>query len=63
MSGSGLSACSEIGPYVSRFFRYLQKELGQLPFFHGHLNDDIAKGTLSSILKQSGLKLGEEKNV
>ena len=29
----------------------------------GHLNDDIAKGALSSILKQSGLKLGEEKNV
>jgi len=25
----------------------------------GHLNDDIAKGTLNSILKQAGLK-GEE---
>ena len=26
----------------------------------GHLNDDIAKGTFSSILKQSGLKEVEE---
>lgn len=24
----------------------------------GHLNDDIAKGTLTSILKQAGLKEG-----
>ena len=26
----------------------------------GHLNDDIAKGTLNSILKQAGLKEGEK---
>ena len=26
----------------------------------GHLNDDIAKGTLNSILKRTGLKEGEK---
>jgi predicted RNA binding protein YcfA (HicA-like mRNA interferase family) len=26
----------------------------------GHLNDDIAKGTFNSILKQAGLKVVEE---
>ena len=29
----------------------------------GHLNDDLAKGTLNSILKQAGLKYGREKGV
>ncbi|MCX6575133.1 MAG: type II toxin-antitoxin system HicA family toxin [Candidatus Aminicenantes bacterium] len=29
----------------------------------GHLNDDLAKGTLSSIFKQAGLKYGREKSV
>ena len=29
----------------------------------GHLNDELAKGTLNSILKQSGLKHGREKSV
>jgi predicted RNA binding protein YcfA (HicA-like mRNA interferase family) len=28
----------------------------------GHLNDEIAKGTLNSILKQSGLKYGGGKS-
>ncbi len=26
----------------------------------GHLNDDVAKGTLKSVLKQAGLKEGEK---
>ena len=29
----------------------------------GRLNDDLAKGTLNSIVKQSGLKYGREKSV
>jgi predicted RNA binding protein YcfA (HicA-like mRNA interferase family) len=29
----------------------------------GHLNDDLAKGTLNSIFKQAGLKYGREKGV
>ena len=29
----------------------------------GHINDDIAKGTLNSILKQAGLKNGGQKSV
>jgi len=29
----------------------------------GHLNDDIAKGTLNSVFKQAGLKYGREKSV
>ncbi|MDH5468722.1 MAG: type II toxin-antitoxin system HicA family toxin [Candidatus Aminicenantes bacterium] len=29
----------------------------------GHLNDELAKGTLNSILKQAGLKHGREKSV
>jgi predicted RNA binding protein YcfA (HicA-like mRNA interferase family) len=29
----------------------------------GHLNDDLAKGTLNSIPKQAGLKYGREKGV
>jgi predicted RNA binding protein YcfA (HicA-like mRNA interferase family) len=29
----------------------------------GHLNDDLAKGTLNSILKQAGLKNERKKNV
>jgi len=29
----------------------------------GHLNDDLAKGTLSSIFKQADLKYGREKSV
>jgi predicted RNA binding protein YcfA (HicA-like mRNA interferase family) len=29
----------------------------------GHLNDDLAKGTLNSIFKQAGLKYGREKSV
>jgi len=29
----------------------------------GHLNDDLAKGTLNSILKQAGLKHGRQKSV
>jgi len=29
----------------------------------GRLNDDLAKGTLNSILKQAGLKNGREKSV
>lgn len=29
----------------------------------GHLNDDVAKGTLNSILKQAGLINGGEKSV
>jgi predicted RNA binding protein YcfA (HicA-like mRNA interferase family) len=29
----------------------------------GHLNDDLAKGTLNSILKQANLKNGREKSV
>ena len=29
----------------------------------GHLNDDLAKGTLNSIIKQAGLKNGREKSV
>jgi predicted RNA binding protein YcfA (HicA-like mRNA interferase family) len=29
----------------------------------GHPNDDLAKGTLSSILKQAGLKNGRQKSV
>jgi predicted RNA binding protein YcfA (HicA-like mRNA interferase family) len=29
----------------------------------GHLNDDLAKGTLNSIFKQAGLKDGREKSV
>jgi len=29
----------------------------------GRLNDDLAKGTLSSIFKQAGLKYGREKSV
>jgi predicted RNA binding protein YcfA (HicA-like mRNA interferase family) len=28
----------------------------------GHLNDDLAKGTLSSIIKQAGLKNGRKKS-
>jgi predicted RNA binding protein YcfA (HicA-like mRNA interferase family) len=29
----------------------------------GHINDDLAKGTLNSILKQAGLKNGGQKSV
>jgi predicted RNA binding protein YcfA (HicA-like mRNA interferase family) len=29
----------------------------------GHLNDDLAKGTLNSVLKQAGLKNGREESV
>jgi len=29
----------------------------------GHLNDELAKGTLNSIFKQAGLKYGSEENV
>ena len=29
----------------------------------GHTNDDLAKGTLNSILKQAGLKHGRQKSV
>jgi predicted RNA binding protein YcfA (HicA-like mRNA interferase family) len=29
----------------------------------GHLNDDLAKGTLNSILKQAGLRYEREKSV
>jgi len=29
----------------------------------GHLNDDLAKGTLNSVLEQAGLKYGREKSV
>ena len=29
----------------------------------GHLNDDLAEGTLHSILKQAGLKNGRKKSV
>jgi predicted RNA binding protein YcfA (HicA-like mRNA interferase family) len=29
----------------------------------GHLNDDLAKGTLNSIFRQAGLKHGREKSV
>ena len=29
----------------------------------GKINDDLAKGTLQSILRQAGLKNGREKNV
>jgi predicted RNA binding protein YcfA (HicA-like mRNA interferase family) len=29
----------------------------------GHLNDDLAKGTLNSVFKQAGLKYGREKSV
>ena len=29
----------------------------------GHLNDDLAKGTLSSIFKQAGLKYGRKESV
>jgi len=29
----------------------------------GHLNDDIAKGTIKSILKQACLNYGDKKNV
>jgi predicted RNA binding protein YcfA (HicA-like mRNA interferase family) len=29
----------------------------------GHANDDIARGTLSSIIKQAGLKNGGQKSV
>jgi len=29
----------------------------------GHLNDDLAKGTFNSILKQAGLKYGREESV
>jgi predicted RNA binding protein YcfA (HicA-like mRNA interferase family) len=29
----------------------------------GHLNDDLAKGTLNSVSKQAGLKYGREKSV
>jgi len=28
----------------------------------GHLNDELARGTLNSILKQAGLKHGREKS-
>ena len=29
----------------------------------GHSNDDLAKGTFNSILKQAGLKYGRQKSV
>jgi len=29
----------------------------------GHLNDELAKGTVNSILKQAGLKHGRQKGV
>jgi predicted RNA binding protein YcfA (HicA-like mRNA interferase family) len=29
----------------------------------GHLNDDLAKGTLNSVFRQAGLKYGREKSV
>lgn len=29
----------------------------------GHLNDELAKGTLNSIFKQAGLKHGRKKSV
>jgi len=29
----------------------------------GHLNDDLAKGTLNSVLKQAGLKYGRKESV
>jgi len=29
----------------------------------GHLNDDLARGTVNSIFKQAGLKYGREKSV
>ena len=29
----------------------------------GHLNDDLAKGTLNSIMRQADLKQGGERNV
>jgi predicted RNA binding protein YcfA (HicA-like mRNA interferase family) len=29
----------------------------------GHSNDDLAKGTLNSILRQAGLKYGRKKSV
>jgi predicted RNA binding protein YcfA (HicA-like mRNA interferase family) len=29
----------------------------------GHLNDDLAKGTLNSVFRQAGLRYGREENV
>jgi len=29
----------------------------------GHLNDDLAKGTLNSVFRQAGLKYGREEGV
>jgi predicted RNA binding protein YcfA (HicA-like mRNA interferase family) len=44
-----------------RQFKHIFKKKG-LVTIAGHLNDELAKGTLNSILKQAGLKSGGEKN-
>jgi len=42
-------------------FKHINKE--DLVTIAGHLNDDLAKGTLKSIIKQADLKNGREKSV
>ncbi len=42
--------------------QYKHKIKNGLVTIAGHLNDDLAKGTLNSIIKQAGLKNGREKS-
>jgi len=44
-----------------RQFKHIDKD--GLVTIAGHLNEDLAKGTLNSILKQAGLKNGRNKSV
>jgi predicted RNA binding protein YcfA (HicA-like mRNA interferase family) len=44
-----------------RQFKHIKKK--GLVTIAGHLNDDLAKGTLNCIIKQAGLKNGREKSV
>jgi predicted RNA binding protein YcfA (HicA-like mRNA interferase family) len=44
-----------------RQYKHLYKK--GLVTIAGHLNDDLAKGTLNSILKQASLKYGREESV
>jgi predicted RNA binding protein YcfA (HicA-like mRNA interferase family) len=43
--------------------QYRHKYKTGLVTIAGYLNDDLAKGTLNSILKQAGLKHGREESV
>ena len=43
--------------------QYKHNNIKGLITIAGHMNDDLAKGTLNNILKQAGLKNGRQKSV